>query len=137
MGTAAVRDPELLAATAARNPGRVLAALDLRQGRPAVTGWTAVEHLSLESLLAAWDAAALGGIVLTSVDRDGSLAGPDLPAIAGVRAATRHPVVYSGGVASLDDLDRLHEAGAAGVILGRSLLEGRFSLEEAMARCAA
>lgn len=136
MGTTAARHPEVLTATAERHPGRVLAALDLKEGRPAVTGWTAVEARSLEELLRAWDQASLVGIVLTSVDRDGSLEGPDLAALASVRAATRHPVVYSGGVASVDDLDRLREAGAAGVVLGRALLEGRFSLEEALARCA-
>jgi len=136
MGTAAVREPALLAAVAARFPGQVVAALDLREGRAAVNGWTAVEERSLEGLLDAWDAAAIGGIVLTSVDRDGSLEGPDLAALKLVRGASRHPVVYSGGVASVDDLDRLREAGAAGVILGRSLLEGRFSVGEAVARCA-
>ena len=136
MGTTAVREPEVLAAAAANHPGRVLAALDLRDGRLAVTGWTAVAEVPLEGLLATWDGAALGGIILTSVDRDGSLAGPDLDALRRVRGLSRHPVVYSGGVASIDDLDRLREAGAAGVVLGRSLVEGRFSLEEAMGRCA-
>lgn len=136
MGTTAVREPALLAAAAESHPGRIMAALDLRGGRPAVAGWTAVEEVPLERLLAAWDAAALGGLILTSVDRDGSLEGPDLEALHRVRALSRHPVVYSGGVASVDDIDRLLEAGAAGVILGRSLLEGRFSLEEALARCA-
>lgn len=137
MGTTAVRQPEVLAAAAAQHPGRVLAALDLKAGRPAVAGWTEVAERGLDELLETWDRAPLGGVVLTSVDRDGSLEGPDLAALDGVRAATRHPVYYSGGVAQLSDLDRLREGGAAGVIVGRALLEGRFTLREAVDRCGA
>lgn len=136
MGTVATREPEVLADAATQHPGRVGAALDLRGGRPAVAGWTAVAERSLSDLLAAWDRAPLSWIVLTSVDRDGSLDGPDLAALAQVLALTRHPVVYSGGVGALDDLDAIRQAGAAGVILGRSLLEGRFTLAEAIGRCA-
>lgn len=137
MGTTAARTPAVLVAAAEAHPGRVGAALDLRGGRPAVAGWSAVEERSLEDLLAAWDPAPLAAVVVTSVDRDGSLAGPDLEALARVRALTRHPVIYSGGVGNLDDIGRLAGAGAAGVILGRALLEGRFTLAEAMLRCAA
>lgn len=133
MGTAAVREPALLADSAAAHPGRVLAALDLKGGRPAVTGWTEVEAQGLEAVLAGWEAAALGGVILTSVDRDGTLAGPDLEALARVRGLTRHPVTYSGGIAELADLEAVRAAGAAAVILGRSLLDGRFRLEEALA----
>lgn len=137
MGTTAVRRPALLEESAKRHPGRVLAALDLKGGQPAVTGWTGVEERSVEALLREWAQAPLGGVILTSVDRDGTLAGPDLAALARVRRGTRHPVVYSGGVARLDDLRALAGAGAAAAILGKSLLEGRFTLEEAIAECAA
>lgn len=133
MGTAAVRSPQLLSRVAGLHPGQVMAALDIREGQPAVAGWTAVEERSLGTLLAEWNSAPLGAIVLTSVDRDGSLAGPDLEILARVRDAGGHPVIYSGGVSSLADLARLEAAGAAGVILGRALLEGRFTLREALA----
>ncbi len=133
MGTTAVRAPEVLREVASAHPGRVLAALDLKGGRPAVTGWTEVEANGLEELLAGWDAARLGGVILTSVDRDGTLEGPDLAALARVRALTRHPVTYSGGIAELADLEAVRAAGAAAVIVGRSLLDGRFRLEEALA----
>jgi phosphoribosylformimino-5-aminoimidazole carboxamide ribotide isomerase len=132
MGTAAVRSPELLVKVAVRRPGRVLAALDVKAGRPAVSGWTDVEDLGLERLLEAWQEAPLAGVVLTSVERDGTLGGPDLEILARVRALTRHPVTYSGGIASLADVRAVREAGAAAVILGRSLLEGRLRLEEAL-----
>jgi phosphoribosylformimino-5-aminoimidazole carboxamide ribotide isomerase len=132
MGTAAVREPRLLAGVAAANPGRVLAALDVRSGRPAVAGWAAVDDLTVPALLHLWAGAPVAGVILTSVDRDGTLGGPDVGLLTGAIAATSHPVVYSGGIASLDDLRAVSAAGAAGAILGRSLLEDRLPLREAL-----
>jgi phosphoribosylformimino-5-aminoimidazole carboxamide ribotide isomerase len=136
MGTVAVREPGTLAEVAGALPGRVLAALDVRGGRPAVGGWLATEERSVAATLERWSEAPLAGVVLTSVDRDGTLAGPDLGLLAAALAATGHPLTYSGGLASLDDLEAVAAGGARGVILGRSLLEGRFSLAAALARAA-
>jgi phosphoribosylformimino-5-aminoimidazole carboxamide ribotide isomerase len=133
MGTTAVRDPGLLSEVAAQRPGRVLAALDVKAGKPAVTGWTGVEDLALEPLLASWADALLGGVIVTSVDRDGTLEGPDVEMLKRVRGLTRHRLTYSGGIAELADLETVRRAGADAVIVGRSLLEGRFRLEEALA----
>lgn len=132
MGTAAVREPALLAEAAARHPGRVVAALDVRGGMPAVRGWATVEPVTVAGILQAWSEAPLGGVAVTSVDRDGTLAGPDLELLGTVLGATRHPVTYSGGVRSVADLRALAAAGAAAVILGKSLLEGLVSLPEAL-----
>ena len=132
MGTAAVRRPELLAEVAAAHPGRVTAALDARAGRPAVAGWLEVEELTLEEVLRRWQEIPLRGVIVTSIDRDGTLAGPDLALLATALRATSHPVTYSGGVASPADLSAVAEAGADAVILGKSLLEGRISLSEAL-----
>jgi phosphoribosylformimino-5-aminoimidazole carboxamide ribotide isomerase len=134
MGTTAVRRPETLEAVAGTHPGRVLAALDVRAGRPAVTGWSAVEETGVAEVLHRWEGLALEGVVLTSVDRDGTLAGPDLDLLALGLRTTGHRLTYSGGVASLADLDALAEAGASAVILGKSLLEGLFPLSEALSR---
>ena len=133
MGTAAVRYPTLLIRVAATHPGRVLAALDVSNGRPAVGGWSELAELSVGHVLSRWREAGLAGVIVTSVDRDGTLLGPDLSLLSETLAATRFPVTYSGGVASLDDLRAVARAGAAGVILGRSLLEGRIRLDEALA----
>jgi phosphoribosylformimino-5-aminoimidazole carboxamide ribotide isomerase len=137
MGTAAVRHPERLATAAAAHPGRLLAALDVRDGRPAVTGWSAVEEMSVPEVLGLWREIPLRGVILTSVDRDGTLAGPDLELLALGLASTPHPLTYSGGIASLDDLRAVAESGAAEVILGKSLLEGRIPLSEALSRWSA
>ncbi len=134
MGTTAVRDPEVLAAVAGEFPGRVLAALDVRAGRPAVSGWSASVNRTVADMLGAWAGALLGGVILTSIDRDGTLAGPDLAVLAEADAATRHPLTYSGGIGSLEHLEAVAEAGAAAVILGKSLLEGRFQIAEALSR---
>lgn len=132
MGTVAVREPTRLAEAANAHPGRVLAALDVRLGRPAVSGWLEAEELALAGLLQRWGNLPLAGVIVTSVDRDGTLAGPDLDLLREAQAASPHPVTYSGGVRSLEDLRAVAAAGAAAVILGRSLLDGLIPLSEAL-----
>jgi phosphoribosylformimino-5-aminoimidazole carboxamide ribotide isomerase len=133
MGTAAVREPEVLAQCANRYPGHVMAALDVRDGMPAVSGWTETEPLDISELIPRWNVLPLAGMILTCTERDGTLAGPDLATLAGVLAMTRLPVQYGGGIASLTDIRRVRETGAAAVILGRSLYDGKLSLEQALA----
>jgi phosphoribosylformimino-5-aminoimidazole carboxamide ribotide isomerase len=133
MGTAAVRDPNLLELCARDHPGRVLAALDVRDDRPAVAGWTQSELVTISELLEQWNGLPLGGVILTSIDRDGTMSGPDLDTLAKVRGLTGMTLEYSGGIASLEDIKRVGVAGAQAVILGRALYEGRFTLEEALA----
>jgi phosphoribosylformimino-5-aminoimidazole carboxamide ribotide isomerase len=133
MGTAAVRDPALLADCAEKHGGQVLAALDIRNGKPAVSGWVEIETMDVADLIARWNELPLAGVILTSTERDGTLAGPDLETLTRVRALSRLPIQYSGGVSSLEDVRLVREADAAAVILGRSLYEGKISLEEALA----
>jgi phosphoribosylformimino-5-aminoimidazole carboxamide ribotide isomerase len=132
MGTTAVRRPDVLAAVAERLPERVLAALDVRGDRPAVAGWLELETVTLGEVLRGWASLPLGGVVVTSIDRDGTLEGPALDVLRQARAETPQPLVYSGGIGRLEDLAAVAEAGADGVILGRSLLEGRFRLSEVL-----
>jgi phosphoribosylformimino-5-aminoimidazole carboxamide ribotide isomerase len=132
MGTAAVREPELLAECATANPGHVMAALDVRDGLPAVSGWTETEPLDISELIPRWNVLPLAGVILTCTERDGTLAGPDLDTLARVLTMTQLPVQYGGGISSLNDIRRVRETGAAGVILGRSLYEGKLSLEQAL-----
>jgi len=133
MGTAAVREPRLLERCARKHEGRVLAALDVRDGQPAVHGWTENEPLKMGSLLARWDVLPLAGVIFTSIARDGTLEGPDLKTLARVRAMTSLPIQYSGGVSSVDDVRAVVAAGAEAVIVGKALYEGRIKLEEALA----
>ena len=133
MGTAAVREPGLLAECAHRHAGQVLAALDIRNGKPAVSGWIEIETMEVDELINRWNELPLAGVVLTATERDGTMAGPDLETLARVRAMSRLPIQYSGGISSLEDVRLVREADAAAVILGRSLYEGKISLQEALA----
>jgi phosphoribosylformimino-5-aminoimidazole carboxamide ribotide isomerase len=134
MGTAAVRDPLLLQRCARLHPGRVLAALDLRDDKPAVSGWTKTEPVMIGALLGRWDRLPLAGVIVTSIDKDGTLSGPDLDVLGKVRAMTGLPVQYSGGISSLEDIERVAAAGANAVILGKALYEGRITLEQALGK---
>jgi len=133
MGTAAVREPRLLERCARKHTGQVLAALDVRDDQPAVQGWTENEPLKMGSLLARWDSLPLAGVIFTSIARDGTLEGPDLKTLRRVRAMTSLPIQYSGGVASIEEVRAAAAAGAAAVILGKALYEGRIKLAEALA----
>jgi phosphoribosylformimino-5-aminoimidazole carboxamide ribotide isomerase len=133
MGTAAVKDPRLFELCARRHPGRILAALDIRDEKAAVGGWMDTAPVLIGSLVGRWDRLPLAGVILTCIDRDGTLSGPDVGTLARVRRMTGLSVQYSGGVASVDDIRQVAEAGAQGVILGKALYEGRLTLEQALA----
>ena len=141
LGTAVLEDPGMLRRVATRHPGRVAVGLDSRLGELAVRGWTEGSGETVHEVLAAVEQAPLGAVVVTEISRDGMLTGPDLEGLAAVLAATRHPVVASGGVGSLDDLRalaRLQVPGRrrlAGAVVGTALHEGVFSVREAVAAC--
>jgi len=133
MGTAAVRDPRLLERCARDHPKRVLTALDVRDDRAAVSGWTESEPVLIGALVGRWDVLPLGGLILTCIDRDGTMSGPDLETLQRVRRMTGLELQYSGGVSSMEDVGRVTAAGAQAVILGKALYEGRIKLEDALA----
>jgi phosphoribosylformimino-5-aminoimidazole carboxamide ribotide isomerase len=133
LGTAAVRDPRLLERCANKHPGRLLTALDVRDDRAAVSGWTQTEPIVIGALVGRWDRLPLAGVMLTCIDRDGTLTGPDLKTLTKVRGMTGLTLQYSGGVSSLDDIGLVAAAGAQAVILGKALYEGKVKLEEALA----
>jgi phosphoribosylformimino-5-aminoimidazole carboxamide ribotide isomerase len=143
LGTAALEDPAFATSCARRWPGRVAVGLDYVVGEDGVSralghGWTegAGAARSLDELLSLWADEPVAAIVATSIARDGMLEGPDLSGLGHLLERTALPVVGSGGVASLDDLRALARLPLAGVIVGKALVEGRFSVEEALAACA-
>lgn len=140
LGTAALDDPGMLRRVAARHPGRVAVGLDARHGEVVVRGWTQQSGRQLHEVLAEVEDALLGAVVVTDVSRDGMLSGPDAAGMGTVLAASRHPVVASGGVGTLDHLRALAAVEAdgrrlLGVIVGMALHEGVFSVKEAVAAC--
>ncbi len=98
-----------------------------------VRGWTENEPLKMGSLLARWDVLPPGGVIFTSIARDGTMEGPDLTTLARVRRMTGLHIQYSGGVSSIDDVRAAAAAVAAAVVVGKALYEGRIKLAEAMA----
>jgi phosphoribosylformimino-5-aminoimidazole carboxamide ribotide isomerase len=137
LGTAAVKRPELVRELCQAFPGRIIVAVDARDGVVAIEGWTQASSVRADELgrrAAEWGAAAL---LYTDVGRDGTGAGPAVEATAELSLAVPVPVIASGGIGSLEDLRALARAGIAMAVVGRALLEGRFTLAEASeaARC--
>ena len=134
-GTAAYRDPELLAAAVAAHGDALAVAVDVRAGRVSVAGWTEDAGEPPAETLARLGSLGVATFVYTDVERDGMLEGPDVGAVAdlaaGAGAGAR--MVYSGGVGRLDDLEALAALPLDGVIVGKALYEGRFTVAEAQA----
>lgn len=129
MGSAAVQAPGLVADVADVVP--VAVGLDHRDGELAVHGWTSGSGVQLREALGWFPTAS--AFVITDIGRDGMLAGPDVAGLSAAAAATAVPVIASGGVSSLDDVRRLSAVpGIAGVITGKALYEGRFTVAEAV-----
>ncbi len=133
LGTAAVKDPDLVRRACAAHPGRVAVGIDARDGRVAVEGWAETSELTADALAARCADAGVAAIVFTDIGRDGALAGPNVAATAALARAVPVPVIASGGVSGLDDLIALRDAGPiAGAICGRALYDGRIDLPAAL-----
>ncbi len=135
LGTMAVRDPQRAKALCQRHPDRVVVAADARGGQVAVSGWqeqSQVQAADLAREAEAWGAAA---ILYTEVSRDGMQQGPDVAATAALQEQLSIPVYASGGVGSLEHLDACRRANIRGVVVGKALYEGAFSLKEALGAC--
>jgi phosphoribosylformimino-5-aminoimidazole carboxamide ribotide isomerase len=141
IGSAAVEHPEIVEELATYHPGQVAVGLDARVRDVAIHGWTDETGLDLVDLARTFGAIpGVGALVVTGIDRDGTLAGPDVEQLGSVLAAVTTPLVASGGVGSLDDLRALAEVshegrGFAGAIVGRAIYEKRFTVAEGIAAC--
>lgn len=136
LGTAALESPSLVADLATAMP--VAVGLDVRGREVAVRGWTAGSGADVLDVVRRFEDVGVEAVIVTQIARDGTLSGPDVDGLASVLEATSLAVIASGGVGSLADLETLAtlESGGrvlAGVIVGRALYEGRFTVEEALA----
>jgi phosphoribosylformimino-5-aminoimidazole carboxamide ribotide isomerase len=133
LGTAAIRDPELVRDAATAYPGRIVLALDAKDGLVATDGWREVSTRTAVDVVRELATLPIAAILYTDIARDGTRAGPNVDATARLAAEGGLPVLASGGIATLDDLRRLAEhPGIAGAIVGRALYEKAFTLEEAV-----
>ena len=131
VGTAAL-SPAFLDEAAARFGEALVVAIDARDGRVEVAGWTKPTDVSPSELARRCAQAGVGRLLVTSTGRDGSLAGPDLELLGQVLEASSLPVLAAGGISSLDDLRAVRELGCEGAVAGTALLLGRFSLADAV-----
>jgi phosphoribosylformimino-5-aminoimidazole carboxamide ribotide isomerase len=136
IGTAAVRDPALVKDAARAFPGRVAVGLDARHGRVAVQGWAETSTVSVLELARRFEDAGVAAIIYTDVARDGMLNGLNIGATIALAEKISIPVIASGGLASLADVQALLELGAQrleGAIVGRALYDGRLDVAAALA----
>jgi phosphoribosylformimino-5-aminoimidazole carboxamide ribotide isomerase len=133
LGTRALHDPAWLEDLGCRFPGRIVLSIDAKQGRVATGGWLDVSERSALDLAQQCSGWPLAAIVYTDISHDGMLEGPNLEAMAQMRAAVSLPVIASGGVTTLADVRELARLGLAGCIIGRALYEERLKLADVIA----
>lgn len=135
LGTVAVRDPDLVRAACHAFPGRVAVGIDARAGKVAVAGWAEETEISAHDLARRFEDAGVAAIIYTDIDRDGALQGVNVPATVALAETVKIPVIASGGVSSLADLEALKATrcpGIEGVISGRALYDGRLDPASAL-----
>lgn len=135
LGTAALKNPTLVRDAAREFPGRIVVGADAKGGRIATEGWAEVSDLTPAELGRKFEDAGVAAILFTDVDSDGLLGGVNLAATAALARAVRIPVIASGGVGGLADIEALiaaREPNIAGVVIGRALYDGRIDPAEAL-----
>jgi len=135
LGTAAIRDPDLVREAAEAYPRRIVVAVDARDGNVATDGWVDQSGQRAIDVVRSLAKLGLAAVLYTDIDRDGTEVGPNVDATASLARETGVPVIASGGVGTLEHLASLAKAGpgVVGAIVGRALHEKRFTLEDATA----
>jgi phosphoribosylformimino-5-aminoimidazole carboxamide ribotide isomerase len=136
IGTAAVRDPDLVREAARLYPGRIAVGIDARDGLVAIEGWAQTAQVSAIDLGRRFEDAGVAALVYTDISRDGVMKGLNIEATLALAEATSIAVIASGGLASIADVERLLEPDCArltGAITGRALYDGRLDAAEALA----
>jgi phosphoribosylformimino-5-aminoimidazole carboxamide ribotide isomerase len=136
IGTAAVRNPDLVRQAAAQFPGRIAVGLDARDGKVAVQGWAQTSELDSIDIARRFEDAGVAAIIFTDIARDGMLQGINWDATIALGDAVSIPVIASGGLASIEDVKAMLTARARkleGAIAGRALYDGRLDAREALA----
>jgi len=131
LGTAAIENPDLVGEIAAAYPDGPVVSLDAKEGEVVVAGWTEGTGLAPAEAAARYEELGAAAILFTDVDVEGRQAGVRLGPVEALVEAVDIPVIASGGVATVDDVVALKDAGAAAVVVGTALYEGRFTLEAA------
>jgi len=135
IGTFALRKPDIVADLCRNHPGRIAIGIDAREGRVAVEGWTEQSKIPAIELARHFEGSGTAAIIYTDINRDGAMLGHNVATTAEFAGSLSIPVIASGGVTSLEDLKALRAQailGIDGVIVGRALYDGAFTVEEAL-----
>lgn len=135
LGTVAAKDPDLVLRFLSMFPRRVAIGIDARSGFVAVQGWTESTRLKATELAARYDPVSPSAFIYTDIDRDGMMRGPNMAATKEFAASLTTPVILSGGISSISDVQNalpLEREGVMGIIIGRALYEGKIDLKKAI-----
>lgn len=134
IGTMAYSDPEAVKKLAKKHPGRVVVSIDQANGIVMVKGWKESAGVRVTDAISQFVAMGIEDFLLTSIERDGTLAGPDIQTLAGAVAfSDRARIIASGGISSLEDTIKVKSVGCSAVILGKAMYDGRVSIERVKA----
>ena len=136
LGTAAVKNPDLVREACRLFAGRIAVGIDARGGRVAVEGWSEDGEIEVRDLALRFADAGVAALIFTDIERDGALQGPNVEATAALAEAVPMPVIASGGISSLDDIARfmaVEASGIEGLIIGRALYDGHIEPGSAIA----
>lgn len=133
VGTRAVQEPAWFSQMVERFPGRLILGIDARNGLVATEGWLQTSQVRAIDLARSLASSQVAAIVYTDISRDGMLQGPNTEAMTEMKLAVSTPVIASGGVSQLTDVQQLADCGLDGCIIGRALYEGRIVLADALA----
>ncbi len=135
LGTIALRDPDFVIEACKRFPGQVAVGIDARDGYVAVEGWAEVSDMKVLDLALKFEDAGVAAIIFTDISKDGAMEGPNLKATVDLAKAISTPVILSGGVSSMKDIEEVKAnevPGLDGAISGRAIYDGKINVAEAM-----
>lgn len=133
VGTRALKEPDWFRASCRTFPGKLALGIDAKNGRVATDGWLETSETTAIDFARLFDGEPLAAIIYTDISRDGMLEGPNLAAMAEMKAAVKIPVIASGGVTTAQDVHDLARIGLDGCIIGRALYEGTITLKDSLA----
>ena len=135
IGTKAIDSPSWVEELCAKFPGRIAIGIDAKNGRVAVKGWTSLSELTSVAFAKEIEKISPCAIIFTDISKDGMLQGPNIPALKDLLLAVKTPVIASGGISSLKDVESLCKLPIAGMIIGKALYTGHIKLPEAKQVC--
>ncbi|MEK6760067.1 MAG: 1-(5-phosphoribosyl)-5-[(5-phosphoribosylamino)methylideneamino]imidazole-4-carboxamide isomerase [Deltaproteobacteria bacterium] len=137
IGTAAYEDPEFLKTLTRRYPGRIAVGIDAKDGRVAIKGWVTVTDEKAVTLAQRLEGIGVASIIYTDISRDGMLSGPNVEATREMAASVDIPVIASGGISSIKDIESYKGVPLEGIIIGKALYAGSIDLKDAVAAAGA